>query len=410
MMKTANTQEQDRRKGEGCMTETFKQQQLLEKFLLSEDLEELNNLTGHFNIFNALKLQNNEIRHSNFLSWIMAPYESHKLGAYFLKEFLKSAIKEYSLNDKVKLGLKDIIFFNLDDVEIRREYKNIDLLIISPQNKFLCIVENKIWTGEHDCQLERYAAIVEKEFKDYKQKYIYLAPNIECKELLYRAKDKVTQAYYIPMSYEQVHKAIDKTLRFRADNMSDDVRIFIEHYKKMVERNIMGNTDKEIVELCRRIYRENKEAIDLITSYSNITGEIIEHIQEIYADELFSLNKDGMFVIKSLKNLQNGNSKYGEDLVLLQLEKGAKYYSFCINIVPAKNNTETQRKEVINKIEKGLNISLKNNDKENVWCYYNVPLITEDEYYSFSTSEQIQEFLKAKIDETGFIKFFSNNF
>ena len=112
-----------------------------------------------------------------------------------------------------------------------------------------------------------------------------------------------------------------------------------------------------------------------------------------------------MFAIKNLKNLQNGNSKYGDDLVLLQLEKNAKGYAFCINVVPAKNNTETQRKEIIDKIEKGLNISLKNSDKENVWCYYNVQLITEDEYYSFSTPEQIQEYLKAKIDETGFIKF-----
>ena len=30
----------------------------------------------------------------------------------------------------------------------------------------------------------------------------------------------------------------------------------------MVERNIMGETDKEIVDLCRKIYRENKEAIE----------------------------------------------------------------------------------------------------------------------------------------------------
>ena len=38
---------------------------------------------------------------------------------------------------------------------------------MSPENKFVCIVENKIWTGEHDCQLERYAGIVDTEFKDY---------------------------------------------------------------------------------------------------------------------------------------------------------------------------------------------------------------------------------------------------
>ena len=93
------------------MLEKKELQQKLEELLLSEDLEELKNLTNNFNIFYALKLQNNEIRHSNFLSWLMTPYESHKLGTYFLKEFLKSSIKDYSLNEKVKLRLKDIIFF-----------------------------------------------------------------------------------------------------------------------------------------------------------------------------------------------------------------------------------------------------------------------------------------------------------
>ena len=148
------------------MTETLKQQQQLEKLLLSEDLEELNDLTGHFNIFNALKLQNNEIRHSNFLAWLMTPYETHKLGSYFLKEFLKEAIKDYSLDENIALSLKDIAFCNFDDTEVKRVYKNIDLLLINHTNNFVCIIENKIWTGEHDCQLERFGDIVDNEFKD----------------------------------------------------------------------------------------------------------------------------------------------------------------------------------------------------------------------------------------------------
>ena len=172
------------------MTETQEQQQQLDNLLLSEDLEELNNLTGHFNIFNALKLQNNEIRHSNFLAWLMTPYESHKLGDYFLKEFLKSAIKEYSLNTDISLSLKDIAFLKFDDAEIRREYKNIDLLIVSAQNKFVCIVENKIWTGEHDCQLERYAGIVDTEFNGYQKLYIYLAPYNDCESELLERNNK----------------------------------------------------------------------------------------------------------------------------------------------------------------------------------------------------------------------------
>lgn len=389
------------------MINALEQEKLLENFLLSEDLEELNNLTNQFNVFNALKLQNNEIRHSNFLGWLMTPYENHGLGDYFLKEFLKSAIRDYSLDSNIELSLKDIAFFNLNDSEIRREYKNIDILIISPQNNFLCVIENKIWSGEHDCQLERYAKIVNQEFSGYKKLYIYLTPetDVNCK-LIARQTNNLDNVYYIPMNYGQVRNVIRKVLEFKSRNLSGEVMIFIEHYKEMIERNIMGKTDKAVVELCRKIYRENKEAIDLITSYNDITSEIIENIQEIYTDDLRSLEKDGMFAIKSFsnkENLQCGDSKYGTDLILLQLEKGRNNYCFCINIVPAKNGIETNRKEIIRKIEDKLGIKINNSEKENDWCWHNVSAITEDEYYNSETTEKLKERLKQKIDEIGFI-------
>ena len=43
----------------------------------------------------------------------------------------------------------------------------------------------------------------------------------------------------------------------------------------------MGNTDKEIVNLCRKIYRENKEAIDLINEYKNPQKELNEILREV---------------------------------------------------------------------------------------------------------------------------------
>ena len=72
MMKQENLLVQDKHNRKDVMsTDTKEKIQQLEKLLLSEDLEELNNLANHFNIFNALRLQNNEIRHSNFLAWLM---------------------------------------------------------------------------------------------------------------------------------------------------------------------------------------------------------------------------------------------------------------------------------------------------------------------------------------------------
>lgn len=388
------------------MTDTLEQRKQLENLLLSEDLEELNNKTSTFNIFNALKLQNNEIRHSNFLGWLMSPYETHKIGDYFLKEFLKSALKNYSHKEETEISLSDLIFFNLDDAEIRREYKNIDLLVISAKNNFIAIIENKVWTGEHDCQLERYAQIVDNEFADYRKLYIYLAPNNEddC-ELLNRNYDD-KPVYYIPMNYKQIYDVLIKTLKFKSDNMTLDVRTFIEHYKNMIERNIMGIQDKEIVDLCRKIYRENKNAIDMIISCTNISDVIMEHVAEIYDNDLIYLNKGGMFSIKSFKNcrtLQCGDREYCTDLVLLQLEKGRKGYSFCINVVPAKNGFEAQRKEIIAKLEQKLNRKLVDSEKENTWCYCTELIITESEFYDFKEAEQIKDFLKKKIDETCFI-------
>lgn len=389
------------------MTDTLEQEKQLENLLLSEDLEELNNLTNQFNVFNALKLQNNEIRHSNFLGWLMTPYENHGLGDYFLKEFLKSAIKNYSLDSNIELSLKDVAFFNLDDSEIRREYKNIDILVISPQNNFLCVIENKIWSGEHDCQLERYAKIVNQEFSGYKKLYIYLTPetDVGCK-LLSRQADDLNNVHYIPMNYQQVCNVIRKVLEFKSRNLSGEVMIFIEHYKEMIERNIMGKTDRTVVDLCRKIYRENKEAIDLIANHNNIADELVEYIQEIYADNITSLGRDGMFAINSFsnkENLQCGDSKYGTNLILLQIEKGKAGYCFCINVIPAKDNMIENRKEVINKIENGLTINFNSSEKENNWRWYNIPIITEEKYYNFETVEKLKEHLKQKIDETEFI-------
>ena len=94
---------------------------MLENLLLSEDLNELNYMTSEFNMFNALKLQNNEIRHSNLLSWLLSPFENHKLGDYFVKEFLMSAIRAYSQKDEISISLTDVVFEDFSDMDIKRE-------------------------------------------------------------------------------------------------------------------------------------------------------------------------------------------------------------------------------------------------------------------------------------------------
>lgn len=58
--------------------------QALERFVAENDaLTQLETRIGPFNIFDALGIVHAELRHSNFLAWLLDPGESHGLGGVF---------------------------------------------------------------------------------------------------------------------------------------------------------------------------------------------------------------------------------------------------------------------------------------------------------------------------------------
>jgi hypothetical protein len=60
--------------------------EVLERFVVdNDDLSELEIRIGRFNIFDALSIARTEIRHSNFLAWLLDPSESHGQGPLFLR-------------------------------------------------------------------------------------------------------------------------------------------------------------------------------------------------------------------------------------------------------------------------------------------------------------------------------------
>src|SRR5260370_40917636 len=66
----------------------------LERFVVdNDDLLALEALIGKFNIFDALRIARVEIRHSNFLAFILDPAESHGQGQLFLKAVLMDILK-----------------------------------------------------------------------------------------------------------------------------------------------------------------------------------------------------------------------------------------------------------------------------------------------------------------------------
>lgn len=397
---------------------TEEQIKKLEKLMLSEDLEELNLSTNKFNIFTALKLHNNEIRHSNFLGWLMAPYENHGVGDYFLKEFLKESIKNFSQTDKVTLSLSDIAYADFSDCEIRREHENIDILLTSNKNKFLCVIENKIWTGEHDEQLERYAKYVNENFADYNKIYIYLTPNIETDKLIQKeyknSQNQAEHIYYIPMNYEQVYGVINKTLKFKSQYLNDEVKIFIKHYRNMIERKIMRNEDEKVTELCRKIYRENKEAIDLIIEKVNSTSsriadilrEIVAERNDIVAEE----NNKDKYIRCIPAGVDTTKLKFGSEkalksklAVVIELTNHKDQVLLQLSINPADEKHQAEHTKLVNFLQEKLGVDFKNFAE---WKFCNIAeLISAKDYADVTCLEdsEIKAYITEKINKSNLI-------
>ena len=62
---------------------------LYDRLIKDENFDQLDLGLKNPNIFQILRITNNEIRHSNFFSWLLDPNQSHKLGDIFLKRFLR---------------------------------------------------------------------------------------------------------------------------------------------------------------------------------------------------------------------------------------------------------------------------------------------------------------------------------
>ncbi len=166
---------------------------VLERFVVENDeLLELEEHIGRFNIFDALRIEHVEIRHSNFLAWLLDPAESHRQGSLFLKAILMDLFKTARENGfDCPVSPIELDGEELRGVEIRCEWRNIDLLIRCNEPPFVVAIENKIKSGEHSDQLGRYRETVVAEFGTVTGMYVFLTvegdePSEEAKETGYR--------------------------------------------------------------------------------------------------------------------------------------------------------------------------------------------------------------------------------
>jgi hypothetical protein len=250
--KTVSWQPGDRMSGRVEASQADTDLKALEDFLVgNQDLERLEALLDRFNILEALGVVRQELRHSDFLRFLLDPRGPHGLGDAFVKRLLQR-IMMVAGDVSVPVTPIQLELWDLGRVEVRREWQHIDILLLDEGHKLAVIVENKIGTGEHSDQLQRYYRIVEQHHPGWRVMAVYLTPD----------GDAPSHESYLPVDYGIVCEVIDDLAEERASVVSQDLMVLMTHYTDMLRRNIVGDSD--VARLCRQIYQEHKRALDLI--------------------------------------------------------------------------------------------------------------------------------------------------
>lgn len=249
--------------------------QALERFVVeSDELLALEEQIGRFNLFEALGVARAEIRHSNCLAWLLTPSESHGQGDLFLKAFLMDVLRRARQQGvPPPVSPVELDGADLRGVQVRREWRRIDLAVTCESPSFVVVVENKIDAGEHSNQLERYETIVAAELPNVPTLFVLLTPGGE----------SATRERWVTYSYADLHRCLSRTHRASAGAIGGDVGVFLDHYLNLIGNRFMEN--EEIDRLCRQIYSTHRRALDLIwervgTPASGVVGAIQQWLQE----------------------------------------------------------------------------------------------------------------------------------
>lgn len=243
----------------------------LDAFLVdNRELEALNARLGSFNIFRVLRVERTEIRHSNVLAWLLTPDETHGLGATFLRRFLSRLLLESDVSG-ISLTPAQVELMNLSEVDVRREWKNIDILVHSQEHKWCLLIENKIGSKESKGQLERYMEIVHNGMPGCQVIPVFLT--VEGDDASETGKD----LGFVPLSHSQVLEVAEQITEQHKTRIPRDASVFLRHYLDSLRRITMQ--DDRLIDLCKTIYRRHREAIDLIVEYGAST-RIVEACEE----------------------------------------------------------------------------------------------------------------------------------
>ena len=316
----------------------------LENFIFDDNvqdiLDKIKNSVMNFNILEITGMGSQEIKHSNILAWMFSNSE-HNLEYKILEDFLKKIVEFNEINETTTF-LKHYIYLPKNDknITIYREKDNIDLLIVDNANEVVIAIENKVYAserydGDDGGQLNKYYERVDKSYKYFKNKiFIYLTIDGSFPE------SEKNQSIWLNATHEMIGEVVENILENQTV-LSKAEMILTSYVDLLKRRNIMA--DKNLEELCKKIWDKNSKALDILFRYrtTNLDKlyDLIKIPYSFYSEESPDIKFDA--IDKIYKYVYNKERKDRENNAIdIEIVKKSNYIwiGYWHPEIPSTNN------------------------------------------------------------------------
>jgi hypothetical protein len=215
------------------------------------DFLEVHRRMSPFNIFEAVGAIRGELRHSNFLGYLLSPSRPHGLGARPLAAFLRRVLSRTAPLRRPIMTL-ELVVGELDDAIVYRERDSIDILIELPTLQLVVAIENKIGAKAGVGQLERYRKRLKQTYPDHHHLLVFLTPDGMAAE----------HADYVEYDYADLASTLEDLVSQPQAPVPSETALVVRHYVHMLRRHIVQ--DDKLQALAVTLYERHKEAFDFI--------------------------------------------------------------------------------------------------------------------------------------------------
>ncbi|HEY3283321.1 MAG TPA: PD-(D/E)XK nuclease family protein, partial [Armatimonadota bacterium] len=230
----------------------------------AEALGRLEHRLNRLNIFEAAGMVRQELRHSDFLAFLLDPLRQHGLGDLFATRLLQKVLIQ-NRDRGLPVSPIDLDVWSLDGAFVLREWSNIDLLLVDKAHRLAVIIENKVDSLERPGQLAKYLRTVGAHYPDCDVVPIFLTPDGTLPAILDEQADPGlahASESYIAVGYRLVVDVVEEILWERSSSIGADLNLLLAHYAELLRIHLVGESD--IDSLCQTIYQKHRRALDLI--------------------------------------------------------------------------------------------------------------------------------------------------